>query len=1097
MSDLYSFIGRAPGTLPDGSGNATLFYNVNIIAYYNYWLPTATLPGYAELKHINLGTSGINEANFDFLNFSNTVYLLDSNGLTISDSAGNPIEFRIISIKLDTGNMRGITSANLTNLSNLKLINTDCFSDCSNLSSIIFPTSINSIYDNAFKNCTSLTNITLINSITYLGNSAFYDCVNLTNVIIRGSITALNPYTFYNCIKLNSVNLPNSIMDISGNCFQIIGRTPINELQINYSNGVSYLPTSLISLGDNCFNGSNIKLIMLPNTLTSIGDYCFANMYNTDFSIGNSSTTMMLAKNIVLPSSITNIGNYCFANCYNILNAIISYNSSLTIGDRIFWCNNSGMSYTSLTIPCDASNSHIPNRIGISTNSGYINPNFANSNLHTINISPGSPSIPAGFFTNYPDLQTIGIPPSVTYIGDNAFIQCSNLINDYNNSILGNNILEIPNTVKYIGVSCFDTCTSLQNVIVNLYTEYNPSTGVFDKKNPLADTLLSYIFFNCPNLTAATLPLEQNNRTLQNLGILNTLTTLTISNGVKNIVANACYDSSLFYTNLRTVNFPASLETIGLQAFMGCSNLNVSNLLNTVTLGNKAFFGVASLTRITSNGNIQNIQDQAFRNCTSLTSVDLPLSIRTIGSEVFMGCTRLNTAKINHYYTLTGTTPVSIGTDIFNGCTDLSSVILPLGGNYKLVNPFNITDASFTRLKEISISEDVADIPDVAMYNFNTVEKVNLLDPSLNSIGDRSFRNCKGLRTITTLKDLSNNNLIDNHAFQGCASLQTITMPTSVISVDVSSNYSITRMDVSYNNVLAGTYEFDTNKYTYVIKRFYDATDLSTNIISNTISSCDNVYLPPTAGPSTGIFTSDGICISQNNSLSSATGNANVQNWILKNNPIENLSYVSAGTTRVIPNSGATGYVWYFSSLANFIQIGTPVAIICFPFNTPIKTDQGIVKIGEIIPNIHTIRNKSINLVTKTVTLDKYLVCFEKDSLGKNIPSENTIMTKNHKVMHNGVMVMAKELLNKYDGIYKVKYDGEILYNILLDNKHDKLMVNNLICETLDPENFIAKMYKKISNLNLDEKNKIIDSYNDFVKTTLKKDPSKYKKYFK
>ena len=54
----------------------------------------------------------------------------------------------------------------------------------------------------------------------------------------------------------------------------------------------------------------------------------------------------------------------------------------------------------------------------------------------------------------------------------------------------------------------------------------------------------------------------------------------------------------------------------------------------------------------------------------------------------------------------------------------------------------------------------------------------------------------------------------------------------------------------------------------------------------------------------------------------------------------------------------------------------------------------------------------------------------------------------------------AKEFVGLNNGIYLKKYRGDILYNVLME-EHDKLVVNNLICETLHPKNKIAKLYKK------------------------------------
>jgi len=144
----------------------------------------------------------------------------------------------------------------------------------------------------------------------------------------------------------------------------------------------------------------------------------------------------------------------------------------------------------------------------------------------------------------------------------------------------------------------------------------------------------------------------------------------------------------------------------------------------------------------------------------------------------------------------------------------------------------------------------------------------------------------------------------------------------------------------------------------------------------------------------------------------------------------------------------------------------TPISDICFPAKTPIRTNQGIIAIDEINPNIHTIKNKKIEAITKTITLEKYLVCFDKNSLDVNIPDQKTIISKNHLVYDKKTkkMLRANDFIQLYENVYKIPYKGEVLYNVLME-EHDKLVVNNLICETLHPKNKIAKLYMtKINN---------------------------------
>ena len=166
-----------------------------------------------------------------------------------------------------------------------------------------------------------------------------------------------------------------------------------------------------------------------------------------------------------------------------------------------------------------------------------------------------------------------------------------------------------------------------------------------------------------------------------------------------------------------------------------------------------------------------------------------------------------------------------------------------------------------------------------------------------------------------------------------------------------------------------------------------------------------------------------------------------------------------------------------------------PISNICFLGNTPIKTNKGIIFIKDIDPNIHTIDNEKIITITKTITNEDYLICFEKDSIEKNIPSSKIIMSKNHKIYYKNKLIEAYKFVNKYQNINKFKYNGEILYNILMKN-YRTININNLFCETLHPENIIAKLYTNI-NINKEE------IFNKLNKCILTNDYSNYKKIIK
>ncbi len=114
--------------------------------------------------------------------------------------------------------------------------------------------------------------------------------------------------------------------------------------------------------------------------------------------------------------------------------------------------------------------------------------------------------------------------------------------------------------------------------------------------------------------------------------------------------------------------------------------------------------------------------------------------------------------------------------------------------------------------------------------------------------------------------------------------------------------------------------------------------------------------------------------------------------------------------------------------------------------------------IDKLVPLVNTIRGKPILAVTKTVTLDKYLIRFAPNALDRNYPTKPTIMTKDHLIAFKGQMVPAYRFLDYSDQVKKVQYNQEPLYNVLLA-EHSLMEVNNMQCETLHPENDIAQMY--------------------------------------
>lgn len=84
-------------------------------------------------------------------------------------------------------------------------INSNAFSSCSKLSSVILPNTIEIIEQSAFLGCSKLKWIKLSNNVSVLEKKAFYQCLNLTTIVIPSSVTLIKSECFKSCTSLQKV----------------------------------------------------------------------------------------------------------------------------------------------------------------------------------------------------------------------------------------------------------------------------------------------------------------------------------------------------------------------------------------------------------------------------------------------------------------------------------------------------------------------------------------------------------------------------------------------------------------------------------------------------------------------------------------------------------------------------------------------------------------------------------------------------------------------------------------------------------------------------------------------------------------------------
>ena len=200
--------------------------------------------------------------------------------------------------------------------------------------------------------------------------------------------------------------------------------------------------------------------------------------------------------------------------------------------------------------------------------------------------------------------------------------------------------------------------------------------------------------------------------------------TLTLPNGLTVIGEYAFY-----FSDITQINFPATLKTIGKNAFGYC------RLLKTIEL----------------NSGLESIHKNAFEGCATLEKVTIPESITSIPDSCFSGCSSLSEVSIPD-------TVTSIGFKTFAECTSLEYIDLPNSLNY--VSGYLFYECS--NLKHITIP--------------NTV----------NSIGWHAFDGCQKLNSIKFNENLK---WIETNAFYNCYDLKSVFIPSLTTYFESSSSF--------------------------------------------------------------------------------------------------------------------------------------------------------------------------------------------------------------------------------------------------------------------------------------------------------------------
>ena len=517
---------------------------------------------------------------------------------------------------------------------------------------------------------------------------------------------------------------------------------------------------SVTRIGNNAFEKSSAKEIVIPDSVTEIGSQAFSGCGKlTGVSIPNSVTTIRdraffdcnSLASITIPDSVTDIELQAFCNCTSLKEVTIP--ASVTyIGDEAFGYY-SDIDGSEIKKVDGFKINYVKNTYGhyYATKNGFSDEDC----LLTNELDDGTLEI-----SNYAgNSATYEIPgeidgKKVVRIGDSAFINCTELTS-----------VTIPDSVTDIRWRAFYNCVSLKSVTIpkSVIDIDNYAFGYYYDSDSFGTKKIDGFKINYVKNTYGHMYALKNGFTDEACLLTNELDDGTL-------------EITKYVGNSATCVIPSEINgkkvtQIGYNAFSSRTELTSITIPDGVTIiGNSAFSDCTSLETVTIPNSVTHIYPRAFYNCTSLKEVAIPASVTVIRDEAF-----------GYYYdTDSSETKKADGFKI-------NYVNNTQGHWYAIKNGF--TDGACFVVNELG--DGTVEITGYAGNSATCVIPDEIDGKKVTKIGENAFRDRTELTSVTIPDGVT---YIVDCAFFGCTSLETVTIPNSVINICSSAFYNCTSL---------------------------------------------------------------------------------------------------------------------------------------------------------------------------------------------------------------------------------------------------------------------------------------------------------------
>ena len=640
---------------------------------------------------------------------------------------------------------------------------------------------------------TSFKELRSFSGLSVIGSAAFYGCENLQSITMAPNVTSIESEAFYGCASLEAISLGTKIKSIGDHafdgCSSLTGFT-VPKICTWVGEGALANCTSLTKVAVVSGNTSYAHTAQYKSLITKDGKTMVA------YCMGLSGT-------LSVPSTVTNVAPYAAAGASKF--TALSLNNVETIGESAF----AGM-----------------------------------TSLGTLNITEQVLTIDKEAFAGCSGLHTIYIPETLMSIGKGAFKNVKKGV-----------IVEVK-WPSPLGISdgTFSTAEAVEAGEINgrlfvpegTKAAYKAATGWkwfnFIEEGTVAEYAENIIHFANAKTEAVCLAAFDTDHdgyvTKEEAAAVTTL-----GNTFKNAEIGSFHELQYFTSltsigngafsgsTITAVTFPASLVSIGTDAFAFCNSLTKVTIPEGVAnIGNGAFKSCAALTAIDVNENnpsytsgsgvlftkdhstllqypakrnvtsvtvpdgVITIAPEAFLGATLLKSITVLPSVTTIGEKAFANCTSMTSFKV--YWE----TPLNVPANTFEGVAVENATLNVPVGTTELYQGANVW-------KDFGTVTEFTDSNSPIRFEDDNVGNICINAWDANNDGKLTYEEAKtvtslqgkfkGKTNITSFKELqyfTGVTAIADEEFKNCSQLQAVAFPSTLQSIGKSAFVGCTNL---------------------------------------------------------------------------------------------------------------------------------------------------------------------------------------------------------------------------------------------------------------------------------------------------------------